>query len=166
MTPIGYGKNTLGTCLGVFILLGGVWLTTMLMKSSADMSEARYIMIGAAVLAFLFIMMDLTNNLKNRNNIEYMHRMLEYPSVKGKIVEIKKYHSFLGRDNEVALDDHTYRQHYVYRVVVSFYDEESRCEKWIRSESYARNPKRRTLSDRVDVHYSPAGDYWIELDVK
>ena len=34
------------------------------------------------------------------------------------------------------------------------------------SPFYAKNPKRWTLSDRVDIHYSPYGEYWIELDAK
>ncbi|MBO6206079.1 MAG: hypothetical protein J6N53_16595 [Lachnospiraceae bacterium] len=165
MIPMGYGKSSLGTCFGVFIILGGVWLTTTLVKSGADMADARYIMIGAVLPAFLFIMMDLTNNLKNRNNIEYMHRMLEYPAVKGKIVEIKKYRFHFGVREEITSDQFHYRS-YVYRVVASFYDEKNRCEKKVVSEFYARDPRRWILSDRVDIHYSPAGECWIELDEK
>ena len=91
MTPMGYGKSSLGTGVGVFIILGGVWLKTTLMKSGVDETGVRYILIVVAVSAFLFFMMDLTNNVKNRKKIEHMHRMLEYPAVKGKIAEVKKY---------------------------------------------------------------------------
>ena len=162
---MGYGKSSLGTCFGVFIILGGVWLTTTLVKSGADMADAKYILIVAAVLAFLFILMDLTNNVKNRKNIEHMHRMLEYPTVKGKITEVKKYRYNLGVREEIAPDNYRYHS-CVYRIIASFYDEKNGCEKRITSELYARDPRRWTLSDRVDIHYSPNGEYWIELDAK
>ena len=165
MTPIGYEKNSLGTCFGVFIILGGVWLTTTLVKSGADLSDIKHIMIGVAILAFLFILMDLTNNVKNRRNIEHMHRMLEYPTVKGKIAEVKRYRRNFGTCEEITPDNHRYRK-LVYSVVASFYDEKNGCEKKIVSELYARDPRRWTLSDRVDIHYSPDGEYWIELDAK
>ena len=165
MTPMGYGKSSLGTCFGVFIILGGVWLKTTLMKSGVDETGVRYILIVVAVSAFLFFMMDLTNNVKNRKNIEHMHRMLEYPTVKGKIAEVKKYRYNYGIGEEITSDEYRYHS-YVYRVVASFYDEKNGCEKKIVSELYARDPRRWTLSDRVDIHYSPDGEYWIELDAK
>ena len=166
MTPMGYGKSSLGICFGVFIILGGVWLMAALVKSGADAAEAKYMLIGAAVLAFLFILMDLTNNVKNWKKIEHIHRMLEYPTVKGKIVEIKKYLFKFDGVEEVSLDHNRYKKRYVYRVVVSFCDEKNGSRKEIISPFYARNPKRWTLSDRVDIHYSPYGEYWIELDAK
>ena len=166
MTPMGYGKSSLGTCFGVLFILAGVWLTIMTVKSGADISAAKTFLAGAVILAFLLCLMDLTNNLKNRKNIEHMHRMLEYPTVKGKIVEIKKYLFSFGRIEEVPMDHNRYKKRYVYRVVVSFYDEKNGSRKEIISPFYAQNPKRWTLSDRVDIHYSPYGEYWIEPDAK
>ena len=57
MIPMGYGKSSLGTCFGVFIILGGVWLTTTLVKSGADMADARKYDVPSGDLSFsLFLL--------------------------------------------------------------------------------------------------------------
>jgi hypothetical protein len=164
MKPIGYGKSTLGISFGIFILLGGAGLTTMFLKSGAEFSDVKYFVIGAGVLAFLFIMTDITKNLKNAQNIEHMQKMLKYPAVMGKITEIKKYRDKLSGREEIPVGDYNRYRHLVFRAVITFYDEKSGCEKQILSHFYARDPRRWTKSDQAAVHYSPNGEYWIELD--
>ena len=90
--------------------------------------------------------------------------MLECPSVKGEIREIKKSPYFLGKVHEELNDKNKRYNHYAYQIVAAFYDNENKIEKLISSEPYARDPRVFISGNTVRIHYSSDGNYWIDPD--
>ena len=164
LNPIGYSKSSVGTGFGVFIIVFGIVLMAIIVKNGASAADAKYLMIGAAVLAVLFGLIDFTSNLKNSKKISYMNDMLECPSVKGEIREIKKSPYFLGKIHENLNDKNQRYNHYAYQIIAAFYDNESKNEKLIKSEPYARDPRVFISGNTVRIHYSSDGNYWIDPD--
>lgn len=163
MNPMGYSKSSVGTGFGILIIIFGIVLMTILVKGGASVEDAKYLVIGAAVLAVLFGLMDFTTNLKAGKKISYMNDMLECPAVKGEIKEIKKIPYILGKAHEELADkEHTRYKQYVYKIIAAFYDNESQSEKIIKSEPYARDPRIFISGNSVSIHYSSDGKYWID----
>ena len=162
LDPIGYSKSSVGTGFGILIIIFGIVIMTILVKSGASATDAKYLVIGAAVLAVLFRLIDFTSNLKNSKKIAHMNDMLECPYVRGEIKEIKRSPFYLGKIHEDLNDENKRYDHYAYQIVAAFYDNESQTEKTVKSEPYARDPRVFINGDSVRIHCSSDGSYWID----
>lgn len=157
--PIGYSKSKVGTCFSIFFMTVAAVIAALLVKGGADWSDAKYIIIGGAVLAVFFILSDVTTNLKNRKNILHMNEMLQAPYVKGEIKEIRKSAYVMGKLR--TYNENVRYKHYVYQIVVIFSDEEGN-EKTVISEPYSRDPQIFLNGNSVNIHCSSDGVHWIE----
>lgn len=164
--PIGYSKSKIGTEFSVVLLIIATVIAVLLVKGGAAWKDAKYIIIGGAVLAVIFVLSDITSNFRNSKKIAHMNEMLQAPSVKGEIKEIRRAVYFMGKLRAVDENEHISYKHYVYRIVAVFRDEADGAEKTVISEPYARDPKIFLSGNNVEIHYSADGAYWIEpLDI-
>ena len=164
--PIGYSKIRIGTEFSAIVLIIATVIAVLLVKGGAAWEDAKYIIIGGAVLAVVFVLSDITSNLKNSNKIAHMNEMLQAPFIKGEIKEIRRAVYFMGKLRVVDPNAHISYKHYVYLIVAVFHDDTGEAEKTVISEPYARDPKIFLSGNNVEIHYSADGAYWIEpLDI-
>lgn len=163
ITPIGYSRNRIGVFLAVAIVIGTVFLMTMFVMNGISIADIKYFGIVAAILSLLCIFSDITSNMKNKKRIMQMEYMLSCPAVKGEVIEIRRIPFYFGR--EFPNNPHVYHKekHAVYRIVVSFENPATGMEEIIVSEKYSRNVESYIKEKCVNVHYSPSGEYWIEI---
>jgi len=161
VTPIGYGKSSIGVCFGIFFVIGAIFLSKVLINSGASPSDTKYLIIGAGILAVLMGLSDFTSNLRNAPKIKHMNEMLECPAVKGEIKEIKKVPFVMGKLHEDKDPDKYSAKNIAYKLLVEF-DDVSGSRKTIVSEAYVTDPKVFVNGNNVYVHYSPEGEYWID----
>lgn len=163
ITPIGYSRSRIGVFLAIAIIIGTLFLMSEFVMSGASLADIKFFGIVAVVLSLLCIFSDVTSNMKNKKKIMHMEYMLSCPSVKGEVVEIKRIPFYCGK--EFPDNPHVYHtgKHVVYRIVVSFKNPITDMEEKVISEKYSRNVNSYIKEKCVDVHYSPNGEYWIEL---
>lgn len=161
--PIGYSKKSMGIFLAVAIAVGTLLLTFLLVKGGADFSAMKYFCITAGVLALLCVISDVTTNRKNKAKIAHMQYMLSCPSVTAEVSEIKRIPYYFGREFKKNRIFHAMGHNVVYRLVVSFHSPVTDKEEIIVSEAYSRNVASYVKDNKVAVHYSQDGEYWVEV---
>lgn len=161
--PMGYSKKKMGIFLAVAIAVGTLLLTFLFIKSGADFSDMKYFCMIAGVLALLCVISDFTMNRKNKTKIAHMQYMLSCPSVTGEVSEIKRSPYYFGREckeNRIFL---AMGHNVVYRLVVSFHSPITDKEEMVVSEPYGTNVASYVSDNKVVVHYSKDGEYWVEI---
>lgn len=162
--PIGYTETKMGRDMAVFFFIVATAVSVILVKSGMEIKNTVFLFCGAAVLAFLFILTDVSTNKKNKEQIAHMKKMLACPSVVGNVVEIKKYHRGLGgKLKEIKPDDIIAYKNCVYKIIASCINAENN-EIIVESEIYVNNPKRFLKGNRVRVYYSSDNEYWIDVN--
>ncbi|MBP3421836.1 MAG: hypothetical protein J6K37_06175 [Lachnospiraceae bacterium] len=163
ITPIGYSRKRIGVFLAIAIVIGAVFLMNMFVMSGASFADIKYFGIVAVVLSVLCIFSDVTSNMKNRKKILHMEYMLSCPVVKGEVIEIRRIPFYFGK--EFPKHPHIYPmgKNVVYRIVVSFENPVTGMEEKVVSEKYGENVDLYIKEKCVKVHYSPNGEYWIEI---
>lgn len=161
--PMGYERTSMGVFLAIAIVIGAVFIMTMLVGNGASLADMKIFGFAAAILAILCILSDVTTNRKRKQNIMHMEYMLFCPAVKGEVQEIRRIPYYIGKEYP---NDPLYQyeeMHVIYRIVVSFQDPATGTEKTIVSEKYRRNVEPYIKDRSVKVHYSPNQEYWIEI---
>lgn len=168
ITPIGYSRVRIGVFLAIAIIIGALFLMSEFVANGASLSDIKYFGVVAVVMSLLCIFSDVTSNMKNKKRIMHMEYMLSCPSIKGEVIEIKRIPFYFGKEfsNQFSDNPHVYHtdKHVVYRVVVSFVNPTTGMEEKVISEKYSRNVESYIKEKCVNVHYSPSGEYWIELE--
>ena len=163
MTPIGYSRKSIGIFLAVAICIGAGALMAVFVSSGATFSDIKYLGIVAGVLAFLCIISDITSNIKNKKKIAHRKTMLSCPKTRGKVVEVKRKPYFFGREFKENPHINPMGKNVVHRIVVSVCNPSTGEEVLVTSEPYDRRVDSFIKDGYVDVHYTPNGEYWIEL---
>lgn len=163
ITPIGYSRKRIGVFQAIAIVMAAVFLMSMFVMSGASFADIKYFGIVAVVLSLLCIFSDVTSNMKNRKKILHMEYMLSCPVVKGAVIEVRRIPFYFGK--EFPNHPHIYPmgKNVVYRIVVSFENPVTGMEEKVVSEKYGRNVDLYIKEKCVKVHYSPNGEYWIEI---
>ena len=162
MTPIGYQKTKMGYGLVVFFFIIATVISVLMVRGGLPWKYTLIFYGVAAALSILCVLSDITTNIKYKDKYAYVERMLSCPYVWGKYVETRQFGALFNNYVDVT-DSGTRANKYRYRIVVSFTDPNTNEEKEIFSEFYARRPERECNMDRIKVHYSEAGEYWIDL---
>ena len=163
MIPIGYARKSIGTFFAVAICIGTGVLISIFVSSGATFSDVKYFGIVAGGLALLCILSDITSNLKNKKRIAHMKRMLSCPSIRGKVVEVKRIPYFFGREVKENPRINAMGKHVVFRIVASVCNPSTGEEELVTSEPYSRNVDAYMKDGYVNVHYSQNGEYWIDI---
>lgn len=95
--------------------------------------------------------------------IAHRNTMLSCPKVRGKVIEIKRNPYFFGREFKETPNVYAPGHNAVFRIVASVCNPTTSEETLVTSEAYSRNVDSFISDGFVDVHYSAAGEYWIEL---
>lgn len=163
MTPIGYTRKNTGTFLAIAICVGASVLISMFVSNGAKFSDVKYLGIMAAILALFCILSDITSNFKNKKKIAYMKQMLSCPKTQGQVIDVKRIPYFFGR--EMKENPHIYPmgKNVVFRIVASVYNASTGEEVMVTSEPYSQNVDSYIKDGYVNVHYSPNGEYWIDI---
>lgn len=161
LVPIGYEKSS-GTGFAVFFIAVAAGITALLIRGGVPVMDIIAIPVGGAVMGGLMIVSSITTNRKNRGKIEHKEYMLSCPYAWGQYIETRVYRK--GIEDYVDItDQNTRASRYYYRVRARFVHPETLEEITVASELYARRPEWEMKLDRVKVHYSPEGKYWIDL---
>lgn len=163
MTPIGYSRKNIGIFLAVAICIGTGALMFIFVSSGATFSDIKYFGIVAGVFAILCIISDITSNIKNKKKIAHRKIMLSCPKTRGKVVEVKLNPYFFGREFKESPHINPRGKNVVHRIVASVCNPSTGEEILVMSEPYGRNVNLFIKNGYVDVHYTPNGEYWIEL---
>lgn len=161
--PMGYSKKSMRIFLAVAIAVGTLLLTFLFVKGGADFSDMKYFCMIAGVLALLCVVSDVTTNRKNKTKIIHMQYMLSCPSVTGEVSEIKRIPYYFGREFKENRVFHAMGHNVVYRLVVSFHSPVTDKEEMVVSEPYGTNVASYVKDNKVAVHYSKDGEYWVEI---
>lgn len=163
MTPIGYSRKSIGIFLAIAICIGAGALMAIFISSGATFSDVKYLGIVAGVLALLCIISDISSNIKNKKKITHRKTMLSCPKTRGKVVEVKRKPYFFGREFKENPHINPMGKNVVFRIVVSVCNPSTGEEVLVTSEPYDRRVDSFIKDGYVDVHYTPNGEYWIEL---
>lgn len=163
MTPIGYARKSIGIFLAVAVCVGAGVLMAIFVSSGATFSDIKYLGIVAGIIAFLCILSDITSNLKNKKKIAHMKQMLSCPKVKGKVVEVKRNPYFFGREWKENPHINPMGKNVVFRIVASVCNPSTGDDVIVTSEPYSRNVDSFIEDGYVNIHYSPNGEYWVDL---
>lgn len=163
MTPIGYSRKSIGIFFAIAICVGAGALMAIFVSSGAMFSDIKYFGIVAGVLAILCIISDISSNIKNKKKIAHRKTMLSCPKTRGKVVEVKRKPYFFGREFKENPHINPMGKNVVHRIVVSVCNPSTGEEVLVTSEPYDRRVDSFIKDGYVDVHYTPNGEYWIEL---
>lgn len=169
ITPIGYSQSSMGKALSVITIVLGALIIFGLVQGGASVFVMLIPTIVTLILAVVFWLADGYANKTNRSKIEHMEYMLSCPSVKGELVELKVIPYFFGREieNPPKTNAKVYinAKHRVYRIVASFHSPITNIEETVVSPSYDTSVMRIKENGSINVHYTPDGEYWIEVEV-
>lgn len=166
INPTGYTETFSGRGAAIVTVFVTLLFTFLFFATGAPLSAihaVKYVYILPAVLICLFIFTDFSTNKKNKSKIEHSKYMLSCPFVVGDVTEIKRTPYFFGREFKERKGIRVKAEDCVFRVVASFYSPVTNKREVVTSERYFSNVTRYITDNKVNVHYSPDGEYWIDI---
>ena len=160
--PYGYGTTRGGSVCALFIMLWSAFLISRFIGYPGGPEACGHFAMTACPLALLFILSDIITNRIKRSKNKYMDDMLQQPFVCGRIVAITPIHKHTRKEiKEEEL--RTVRGKYIlYNMTVEYDDPISGQLRTATSEPYFQNLNVFLSGKRVEVHYDPAGNIWVE----
>lgn len=160
LIPHGYGSVRGGTICATFLSLWSAFLISRFIGYPGGREACTYFGISACALAFLFVLSDVTTNLKRRRRNKHMHEMLQQPYVYGRIVAITPVHKRTHREIKEEELRTVRGRDTLYTMTVEYDDPVSGEPRTVTSEPYFYNLNVCLKGKRVEVHYNSAGDAW------
>lgn len=160
--PYGYGNARGGTVCAILIMLWSAFLIIRFVGYPGGREACTYFGITAGTLAFLFILSDITTNMKNRSKNKHMVDMLRQPYVYGRILAVTPIHKYTRKEIKKEELISVRGKDTLYTLTVEYDDPISGEPRTVTSEPYFQNMDVHLSGRRVEVHYNSEGDIWVE----
>lgn len=160
--PVGYGTARGGVWTAVFIMGWDAFLMTRFLPLDGARDGCIIMTVIGCILALLFVLSDVTTNIKRRSAVKYMDDMLREPYVYGRITKVTPVHSRTRKELTGEQLTSVRGKNRLYTFTAEYDDPATGETRTVTSEPYVQNLEVYLSGREVRVHYSPDGQVWAE----
>ncbi len=160
--PYGYGTARGGTWTALFIMGWDAFLMTRFLGLEGARTGCVIMTAVACILALLFMLSDVTTNLKRRGRIKQMNEMLAEPYVCGSILRVYYVHKRTRKELTAEQLRTVSPKEKLCVFEAEYTDPVTGERRTVTSEPYVQDLNVFLSGKSVEVHYTPDGEVWAE----